>query len=33
MVQRGRRFSKLQLGWAKDHQILNLSFSRFTRSY
>ena len=32
-VQRGRRFSKLQLGWAKDHQILNLSFSRFTRSY
>ena len=32
-VQRGRRFSKLQLGWRKSHQILNLSFSLFTRSY
>ena len=28
-----KRFSRLQLGRPQDRQILNLSFSRFTRSY
>jgi hypothetical protein len=33
-VQRGRRFSRLQLERPENNrQILNLSFSRFTRSY
>jgi hypothetical protein len=33
MVQHGQHFSRLQLGQPNDCQILNLSFSHFTRSY